>query len=152
MKLTRWTPNALFGDLIRLDDALDHFLGAGLPKHWEDKTPFGGYAPAVDIFEEKGEIVLRAEAPGLGKDDISVEIKDGVLTLRGEKKEEKEVKGKSWYRYESACGAFQRSFHLPETVDAEKIAARYDKGVLEVRIPKKEEKGEEPRKIEVKTE
>ncbi|HLG94364.1 MAG TPA: Hsp20/alpha crystallin family protein [candidate division Zixibacteria bacterium] len=95
--------------------------------------------PSVDIAETKDEIKVIAEVPGMTKEDISISLQDNVLTLRGEKKEEKEEKGKTFYRTERSWGSFVRSFTLPAAVLAGKVKAVYKNGVLEITLPKAEE-------------
>lgn len=104
----------------------------------EGELAVGGWAPTVDIFETDDDIVVTAELPGLEKDQVGVEYKDGVLTLRGERKLEREVKEESYHRMERSYGAFHRSFTLPGSVDAEKITAKMKNGILEIHLPKKE--------------
>jgi HSP20 family protein len=94
------------------------------------------WVPAMDLVETEDQLVLRADLPGLAKDDVDIEIKDGVLTIAGERKAEHERKGEGFYRVERAFGRFSRSLSLPDGIDAEKIAADFKDGVLEVRIPK----------------
>lgn len=113
----------------------------------EGELAVGGFEPTVDIYETNDEIVVSAELPGLEKDQVGVDYKDGVLTLRGERKLEREVKGESYHRMERSYGLFHRSFALPGTVDEEKISARMENGVLEIRLPKKETA--KPRQIKV---
>jgi len=103
--------------------------------------------PTVDIFETDDDIVVTAELPGLEKDQVGVEYKDGILTLRGERNLEREVKEESYHRMERSYGAFHRSFTLPGTVDEEKISARMKNGVLEIHLPKKE--AAKPKQIKV---
>jgi len=110
--------------------------------------PSQAWAPAVDIFEKDHDLVIRAELPGVNKDDIDVGIEDGVLTLRGERKREAEVEDGSAYRLERVYGAFTRSFTLPTTVDASKIEAAYKDGVLQVTVPKLE--AAKPKKVQIK--
>lgn len=106
--------------------------------------------PSVDVFEEGGEIVFKADIPGLAKEDISVEIKDGVLTLTGEKKRSENVDRSRYYRFERFHGRFIRRFQLPESADTSKVRAHYESGVLEVRIPKAESEVKPSRKIEIR--
>lgn len=98
----------------------------------------GSWGPAIDVAETKEKILVRAEVPGVKQDAISIEFENGVLAIRGERKLEKE-EGVTWHRVERTYGAFSRSFTLPRTVDAEKIAATYRDGILEIEVPKKEE-------------
>ena len=95
--------------------------------------------PSVDLYEEKDHIVVKAELPGMTKDDIQVSISDNVLTIKGEKKKEEEDRDKDYYRSERVYGAFMRSLPLPAEVNSEKVHAAFKNGVLEVRLPKSEE-------------
>lgn len=96
------------------------------------------WLPVVDIIEEEGQFRVTAELPGIEKKDIHVDIKDNVLTLRGERSKEKTAEGEHYYRRERSFGSFTRSFSLPENVDAEAIKADYKNGVLSIAIPKPE--------------
>jgi HSP20 family protein len=96
------------------------------------------WSPAVDIAERDDALVLTAELPGMSRDDIEVELENNVLTIRGEKKDEREEKEEDRYVYEREFGAFARSFTLPRTVDADRIHARFENGVLTVTMPKSE--------------
>lgn len=106
--------------------------------------------PAIDVTEAADSYKLTTELPGLSEKDIEVAVTAGMLTLKGEKKQETEQKGKNSYLSERAYGTFGRSFALPDTVDAGKIAADFSKGVLTITLPKKPEARVEPKKIEVK--
>ena len=110
---------------------------------------FGSWSPAVDIFDNAGEIVLKAELPGLKKEDIDINVEDNLLTVRGERKREKEVtdNDKGVFRSERAFGSFSRSFTLPTTVAVDKINASYKDGVLTLTLPKAEEA--KPRQIAI---
>ena len=105
------------------------------------------WAPAMDLVEADDHFVLKADLPGLADDDVNIEVQDGTLTISGERKSESEKREKGWYRVERSFGRFSRSLTLPEGVDADRIEASFDKGVLEVRIPKPEER--KPRRIEI---
>lgn len=109
----------------------------------------GAWAPAVDVAETQEKIIVRAEVPGMKHEDIQIEFENGLLTLRGERKLEKS-EGLTWHRVERVYGNFSRSFTLPRTVDAEKIAATYRDGILEVEVPKKEEAKPKQIRIAVK--
>lgn len=97
-----------------------------------------GRAPAVDIFEKEDRLVLRAEVPGVPKENLDVSIENGVLTLHGERKQESDIAEGDVHLMERSYGSFTRSFSLPTTVDAAKIAASYKDGVLEITVPKAE--------------
>jgi HSP20 family protein len=105
------------------------------------------WAPPMDLVEAEDHFLLKADLPGLGDEDVTIEVQDGTLTISGERKSEHETREKGWYRLERSFGRFSRSLTLPEGVDADKIEASFDKGVLEVRIPKPEER--KPRRIEI---
>ncbi len=117
---------ALRNDFRRL---LSEAFGTALPQ------PIG-WAPSVEISETDDELIINAELPGMKRDDVKVEYDEGVLTLSGEKKEEKEEKEKNYYLFERSFGAFERSFTLPREVDPEKIRAEMRDGVLSVRLAK----------------
>ena len=105
------------------------------------------WVPPMDLVETDDHLVLRADLPGLDSDDVNIEVKDGVLTVSGERKTEHEERADGFYRVERASGGFSRSMSLPQDVDAERIDASFDKGVLEVRIPKPEER--KPHRVEI---
>jgi HSP20 family protein len=146
MALIRWEPvrelNTLQSEMNRLFntlfDAPVPANGPGGPRRW---------LPAMDLVETNGEFVLRADLPGVSENDVNIELEDKVLTISGERKSEHEERKEGYYRVERASGAFSRSLTLPEGVDPEGIKANFDHGVLEVRIPKPEER--KPRKVAI---
>jgi HSP20 family protein len=105
------------------------------------------WVPAMDLVEADDHFVLKADLPGLAEDDVAIEVQDNVLTISGSRETEHERKEKGWYRLERSYGSFSRSLTLPEGVDAERVEANFDRGVLEVRIPKPEER--KPRRISI---
>ncbi len=113
----------------------------------EEGLTVGMWTPAVDIYETDSAVVVKAELPGVQKEQVTVDVKDGILSLRGERKYEEEVKGENFHRIERSYGTFQRSFSLPTTVDQEKISATMKDGVLEVALLKKE--AAQPKQINV---
>jgi HSP20 family protein len=106
------------------------------------------WTPAVDVAEQDSAFVVKMELPGVGKDDVKITMQENTLTVRGEKKKEKESKGTGIHRVERSYGAFQRSFTLPSSVKADKIDASYKDGILSILLPKEE--GAKPRLIDVK--
>lgn len=130
--------NQLFEDTLSRSRGREEGLGTGL------------WTPSVDIYENNDAVVVKAEVPGLTKDQIGIEIKDGLLTLKGERKVEKDVKEENYHRIERAYGAFQRAFSLPATVDQEKISATLKNGVLELVLPKKEQAKKKQINVSVK--
>jgi HSP20 family protein len=139
MAIIRWEP---FRDLVSLQERMnrifdDAFRGARGGE--EDWALGGSWAPAVDIYEQGHDIVLKAELPGVDPKDVDVRVENNVLTLRGERKLDNEVKRENYHRVERSYGAFTRSFTMPNMVDTEKIKAEYKDGVLRVSLPKKDE-------------
>ncbi len=106
------------------------------------------WSPAMDLVEADDHFLLKADLPGLDEDDVAIELRDNTLRVSGERKAEHEQRERGWYRMERSFGQFSRSLTLPEGINADAIAATFDKGVLEVRIPKPEER--KPRRIEIK--
>jgi HSP20 family protein len=106
------------------------------------------WVPPMDLVEADDHFVLKADLPGLGEGDVSIEIQDGTLRISGERKSEHERREKGWYRVERSFGSFSRSLTLPDGVDPDAVTAEFDRGVLEVRIPKPEER--KPRRIAIK--
>ena len=138
MRLVRWEPlrNAVSAQ-ERMNWIFDEaFRGKG--RAAEDATATD-WAPAVDIFERDGHIVLKAELPGIEPDAVDIQVENNVLSLRGERKFESELKREDFHRVERTYGTFSRSFTLPNVVDTDKIQAQYKDGVLEVSLPQKEE-------------
>jgi HSP20 family protein len=105
----------------------------------KDSLATGAWTPPADIYETKDEYVFKLELPGISKDEINIEFANDTLTIKGERKEEKEVKQEEYHRVERCCGSFVRSFSIPKNVDANKINATMQDGILELRVPKVEE-------------
>ena len=146
---SRGTGLDVFTDMEDLQKEMNRLFD--LRSSWPVKTINGGiWAPAVDIIDEKDQIRIKADLPGLKKEDIEVSADNGVLTIKGEKKEEKEVKEKDYVRSERFYGAFHRSFSLPTGVDSQKVNASYKDGVLEVTLPKREDAKPKQVKVEIK--
>jgi HSP20 family protein len=128
-------------EMNRLFD--DFFTDFPLAPRWGERDlPSAGFSPRVDVSETEKEVRISAELPGMDEKDITVEMADEAITVRGEKKEEKEDKGKNWYRREQSYGSFHRVIPLPASVDGEKAKAKFKKGVLTITVPKRE--GERP--------
>jgi HSP20 family protein len=144
MKLTRISTWPTLGRLTDLRDEIDRLFEAPLARTSE----FLGWAPAFDVYEEKDNFVVKAELPGMKKEDISVSLQDGSLIISGERKSETKSEGAEVYRAERYVGKFQRSVTLPTPVTAGKVTAEYKDGILTVTLPKSEEA--KPKQIEVK--
>jgi len=136
MAMVRWEP---VRDLLTLQDRMRGMIEGSYRGGDEDWALGGSWAPAVDIYEKDGNIVLKAELPGLDPKDVDVRVENNILTLRGERKFDNEVKRDNYHRVERAYGTFTRSFTLPNVVDTSNIKADFKDGVLHVVLPKKEE-------------
>jgi HSP20 family protein len=146
MNLIKWSP---WHEMPSLQHRINRFLEdawAGAPTRGEDFS-LAEWNPAVDIYEDADTIVIKAELPGVDKQDIAVDLKDDVLSLRGERNYQNEVKEDHYYRKERASGSFSRRFTLPAGMNPETIKADYQDGVLTVTIPKPEER--KPKQITV---
>jgi HSP20 family protein len=154
--IVRWEP---FRELSSLQSEMNRLFNAAF-----ETAPTGGnggarrWTPAMDLLETDEHFVLRADLPGLTESDVNIELEDNVLTVSGERKAEHESKGEGFYRVERSFGSFSRSLTLPQGIDPEAVTAGFENGVLEVRVPKPEQRkprkiaigtaGEEPRTIE----
>ncbi|MBB6062021.1 HSP20 family protein [Thermosipho japonicus] len=125
-----------FDPFVELQKEIDRLFEDFVRPSRFDTTHF----PKVDVYETDKEVVIEAELPGLKKDDVKITIEDNVLTIKGERKFNREDKGKNYKIIERAEGYFERSFGLPEYVDVEKIKAKFNDGVLTIELPKKETK------------
>ena len=133
MAIVRWEParDLASMEIDRLNRMFANFYGETFDRGW---------APAVDIYEtEQHEVVLKADLPEVKREDINITFENGVLTVRGERQHQSEVKRENFQRMERQYGAFSRSFTLPATVDASRISASYKEGVLTIRLPQREE-------------
>ena len=144
MTIVRWEPMRELGTLQSEMNRLFNTV-------FDGPAPSGAtmrrWMPPMDLVESGDHFVLRADLPGLGEDDVKIELEDSTLTISGERKAEHEEKGEGFYRVERATGSFSRSLTLPKGVDPEAVSARFDRGVLEVRIPKPAER--KPRRISI---
>ena len=143
MTLIRWEParelSSLQGEMNRLFNTF-----FDVPAGGKGAT---GWIPAMDLLEEDEHYVLRADLPGMDESDVSVELDGNTLTIAGERKQQTQTTQEGYHRMERASGAFRRTLTLPEGVDADEISASFDKGVLEVRLPKPEER--KPRRVKI---
>ncbi|MCD6413985.1 MAG: Hsp20/alpha crystallin family protein [Elusimicrobia bacterium] len=139
--LIRWDP---FKDLFELKDVFDRFFSRNLPLAAKSKKDSldSFWAPAVDVYDKKDRIIVKAELPGVDKKDVKITVDDDILTISGETKREEEVKEKDYYCSERIYGSFSRSVTLPVAVERDKVKASYKNGVLTIDLPKsKEAKG-----------
>jgi len=143
--ITRWDP---FREFSTLQDRMNRLFRESYgPEGREESLTTTSFAPPVDVYEDEHNVTLKIEVPGIDEKDIDVRIENNVLTVHGERKFEKEEKEENYRRIERQYGTFTRSFTLPNTVDAEKVNADYDKGVLKITLAKKAEA--KPKQIKV---
>ena len=146
MELMRWNPRRdLFGWRSNFDNLFNEFFYPS--RKSADDDSLWSWNPAVDIYEEQENIVIKAELPGVSKDGISVDVKGRVLTLKGERSVDNEVKEEKYYRRERSYGRFERAFTLPTEVDPDAVKAEYSDGVLKIMVPKPE--SQKPKQIAV---
>jgi HSP20 family protein len=148
MSIVRYDP---FRDLRNLQEEVNRLFSTNLTRSFGDEgIARGAWNPSVDIYENKDQIVLEAELPGMNREDFDVSIENNVITVRGERRFEKKDESDSYHRVERSYGSFTRSFTLPQTVSADSAAAEYRNGVLRVTLPKREEV--KARRIEIQGE
>jgi len=153
MSLVRWNParelaawpSDLFGIQREMNKMFNNFFRGDIQ---DEDSALMAWTPAVDIAEHDDEYLVKVELPGVNKDEVKITVESNILTIRGEKKQEKEIKKENYHRVERSYGSFQRSFTLPTTVKSDKIDASYKDGILSVSLPKAEEA--KPKQIEVK--
>ena len=145
--LIRWEP---FRDIYSLQDRMNRLFGdlSHRPGATDEGLTSGAWTPQVDVYETAESIVLKADLPGMSQNDVEISVEGNTLTVKGERKFEKEVNEKDYYRMERSYGTFTRSFTLPPTVDSDKIDAAFAQGVLKITLPKREES--KPKQIKVK--
>ena len=145
--LTRWEP---FREFATLQDRMNRLFRDSYNEGGRDESlSASSFAPAVDVYEDEHKVTLKIEVPGIEEKDIDVRIENNTLTVQGDRKIEKEEKEENYRRVERQYGSFTRTFTLPNTVDAEKVSATYDKGVLKIALPKKAEANAKQIKVNV---
>jgi HSP20 family protein len=146
--LTRWDP---FKDMEETHNRLAKIFGLSQPRFGnsgQELMTIAEWAPSVDIIEDEKEWLVKADLPEVKKEDVKVTVENGVLTITGERKLEKEEKDRKYHRVERSYGSFYRSFTLPDAADSPKVSAEFKEGVLKVHLPKSEKA--KPKAIEVK--
>lgn len=149
----RWAGSDPFYRLRRqMDDLFDDFFEMAPFEEGEREERLVPFSPSVDVSEKDNQIQVTAELPGLAEDDIDLSLSENVLTISGEKKEERKAEEQNYYRVERSYGSFQRRIPLPAEVGADQVEASFKNGVLSVTLPKKAEAQQEQKKIEIKAE
>jgi HSP20 family protein len=138
MTLARYNPNR---SLTSLRDNINRIIDMTFPADWEEGPGVAQWRPSVDIYDKEGETVVHAELPGVKKEDISLDVQDGVMTIKGKRISEEEIDEDGYHRKERRYGSFLRTIPLPEEIDPDQVKANYREGVLEVRIPRSKPSG-----------
>jgi HSP20 family protein len=145
MNIIRWDP---FRDLATLRERMNRLFEDAYTSRGEEKDLIAStWNPSVDIYETENALVMKAELPGINENDIELKIEDSTLTLKGDRKFEKETKEDNYHRIERSYGSFYRSFTLPRNIDQDKIKAESENGILKVTLPKKAEL--KPKKVKI---
>ncbi len=144
-ELSSWTP---FRDLVNMQREIGRVFDGLFPEYDAENAVIAQWAPRVDVSENKDAYLIKAELPGVNRNDVKITLHDNILTIKGEKKEEKEEKDVNVHRIERSFGVFERAFSLPLSVKSDKIDASFKDGVLSITLPKAEEA--KPKEIEVK--
>ena len=144
MTIVRWEP---FRELSSLQSEMNRLFNTAFDTSGPGNGGARRWAPAMDLLETDDHFVLRADLPGMTESDVNIELEDNLLTVSGERKAEHEEKGEGFHRVERAFGRFSRSLTLPRGIDADAVTAGFENGVLEVRVPKPEQR--KPRKISI---
>ncbi len=144
MAVIRWEPAR---ELQSIQSEMNRLFGTVFDTQNGDGGALRRWVPAMDLIEEADEFVLRADLPGVREDDVTVELEDNVLTVSGERRSEHEQRAEGYRRIERASGSFSRSLTLPDGIDPDSVNARFERGVLEVRVPKPEQR--KPRRVAI---
>ncbi len=149
--LTRWNPATDSANLSqRMERLFDEMMGRGLWRSSEERPLRGSWVPAINILEREDAMVITADLPGLKAEDVEVTVDEGTLSIRGERKLEEASEGETYHRVERLYGLFERTFTLPNSVDVDKIEARFSNGEMILTLPKREES--KPRSVKIKVE
>jgi HSP20 family protein len=156
MSLVRWNPvrdlasfpSDILGMQREINHMFDRFFRGGVTDDAE--LSVNSWMPAVELVEKDEEFIAKVELPGVSKDDVKITLQDNVLTIRGEKKDEKETKNSNYHRIERSYGSFQRSFALPTSVRGDKVDAQYKDGILTIALPKADEAKRKQIEVKVK--
>lgn len=148
MAIVRWQP---YGAVANLQNSINKLFNDAFSRtNVDEDFALSAWKPVVDIFDKDDAIVIHAELPGVKKEDVAIEVKDNVMTLRGERSESKEIKEEKYYRKERTFGSFHRAFSLPSAINPDTIKATFKDGVLEIEIPKPEE--QKPKQVKISIE
>lgn len=147
MAIVKYNP---FGELRSIQEQMNRLLDLAWQRETGEELKEGLWQPPVDIYEDSESVVIKAELPDIDQKDIEVKIEDNTLTLRGERKQEKDLKKENYHRIERYYGTFQRSFALPHTINQEKVKASCERGVLTITLPKREETKPKQINVEIK--
>jgi HSP20 family protein len=149
--LTRFNPTTDTANLSQCMERLfDEMQGRGMWRTSEERPLRGSWVPAINILEREDSMVITADLPGLKAEDVEVTVEEGTLSIRGERKLDEASEGETYHRVERLYGIFERTFTLPNSVDVDKIEARFSNGEMILTLPKREES--KPRSVKIKVE
>ncbi|MCJ7753534.1 MAG: Hsp20/alpha crystallin family protein [Thermoanaerobaculales bacterium] len=149
--LTRFNPTTDTANLSqRMERLFDEMQGRGMWRTSEERPLRGSWVPAINILEREDSMVITADLPGLKAEDVEVTVEEGTLSIRGERKLDEASEGETYHRVERLYGIFERTFTLPNSIDVEKIEARFSNGEMVLTLPKREES--KPRSVKIKVE
>lgn len=148
MAIVRWQP---YGAVASLQNSINKLFNDAFTRtNVDEDFALSAWKPVVDIFDKDDAIAIHVELPGVKKEDVAIEVKDNVLTLRGERSESQEIKEDKYYRKERTFGSFHRAFSLPSAINPDTIKATFKDGILEIEIPKPEE--QKPKQVKISIE
>ncbi len=149
--LTRRNPNRETTNFSHgMEHLFDEMVGRGLWRTSEERPLRGSWVPGINILERQDSLVVTADLPGLKAEDVEVTVEEGTLSIRGERKLEEAAEGETYHRVERLYGSFERTFTLPNSIDIDKIEARFSNGEMVLTLPKREES--KPRSVKIKVE
>mgnify|MGYP003573384470 CR=1 FL=1 len=149
--LTRWNPTKETTNFSQgMERLFDEMMGRGLWRSSEERPLRGSWVPSINILERQDAMVVTADLPGLRAEDVDVTVEEGTLSIRGERSLEEAAEGETYHRVERLYGSFERTFTLPNSIDVDKIEARFSNGEMILTLPKREES--KPRSVKIKVE
>ncbi len=149
MAIERRREGNVFTPFVDLQREIDRMFDEAFEDFGIRRSTRNGFIPTVNVYETEEAVNIEMEIPGIEKDELDIDLSDGVLTVKGEKKDEREDKSRNYHLYERTFGSFSRSFRIPDNVDQDQAKAKYEEGILKIELPKKEEAKREAKKLEI---
>lgn len=149
MAIERRREGTVFTPFVDLQREIDRMFDEAFEDFGIRRSTGNGFIPTVNVYETDDTVNIEMEIPGIEKDALDIDLSDGVLTVKGEKKDEREDKSRNYHLVERTFGSFSRSFRIPDNLDQDKAKAKYENGILKIELPKKEEAKREAKKLEI---